>query len=62
MLQALEEDARALLTDAEKAQVPSHDLPSIRARVLNHEPVLQLKNLKANYFGKIRLFFMFYMF
>lgn len=53
VLQALEEEARAQLSDAEKAQLPPHDLAAIRVRILNHEPVLQLKTLKANYFGKL---------
>ncbi|XP_034239092.1 DNA helicase MCM8-like, partial [Thrips palmi] len=53
VLQALEEETRAHLTEAEKAQLPPHNLPAIRARILNHEPVLQLKTLKANYYGKL---------
>lgn len=55
VLQALEEETRAHLTEAEKAQLPPHNLPAIRARILNHEPVLQLKTLKANYYGKYSL-------
>ncbi|XP_026285524.1 DNA helicase MCM8 [Frankliniella occidentalis] len=53
VLLALEEEARAQLTDLERAQLPPHNLAAIRARILNHEPVLQLKTLKSNYFGKL---------
>lgn len=53
VLLALEGEAQAHLTNAEKAQLPPRDLAAIRARILNHEPILQLKTLKANYFGKL---------
>lgn len=49
----MEEETRAHLTEAEKSQLPPHNLPAIRARILNHEPVLQLKTLKANYYGNL---------
>jgi hypothetical protein len=30
---------------------PPVDLPVVRARIIGHEPIIQLKNLKANYYG-----------
>lgn len=36
----------------DKTEVPSFNVPLIRARVNNFEPVLQLKDLKASYYGK----------
>lgn len=31
------------------------DLPIIHCRVCNHQPILNLKNLKVNYFGELFL-------
>ncbi|XP_049789773.1 DNA helicase MCM8-like isoform X1 [Schistocerca nitens] len=36
-----------------KAPAQSLRVPTIRARLINYEPVIQLKNLKANYYGKL---------
>ncbi|XP_063243461.1 DNA helicase MCM8 [Bacillus rossius redtenbacheri] len=55
VLVALEEDVRAQLqgTDDEVINIPPVNLPMVRARPMNFEPVTQLKNLKASYYGKL---------
>ncbi|XP_065348176.1 DNA helicase MCM8 isoform X2 [Cloeon dipterum] len=39
--------------DDEDPTPPKVELPVVRARIIGHEPVIQLKQLKANYFGKL---------
>lgn len=45
-----EEERRDLPDDQEPAEV---NLPMILARIINFEPVIQLKHLKSNYYGKL---------
>lgn len=51
VLSALQNEVKAQLQDGEV--MPPVNLPSIRARIVNFEPVTQLKNLKAIFFGKL---------
>lgn len=44
---------KELEKDVVEEEVHSVDLPAIRVRILNYEPITQLKNLKANLFGKL---------
>ncbi|XP_071453404.1 DNA helicase MCM8 [Hetaerina americana] len=50
---AMDDEFLANLPDAEKDSFSPLDIPIIRARVLNYEPVILLKNLKTNYYGKL---------
>ncbi|XP_021920496.1 DNA helicase MCM8 isoform X1 [Zootermopsis nevadensis] len=51
VLSALQSEVKSQLQDEEV--VPPIVLPSVRARIMNFEPITQLKNLKAVYFGKL---------
>ncbi|KAJ9579973.1 hypothetical protein L9F63_004356 [Diploptera punctata] len=48
---ALQNEVREQLQ--EEAEMPPLVLPIIRARIANFEPVIQLKNLKAMFYGKL---------
>ncbi|XP_046388865.1 DNA helicase MCM8 [Ischnura elegans] len=50
---AMDDELIANLPDAEKESFSPLEIPIIRARVLNYEPVIHLKNLKTNYYGKL---------
>ncbi|KAJ8894051.1 hypothetical protein PR048_006661 [Dryococelus australis] len=52
---ALEDHVRLQLqgTDSESDRIPPVNLPMVRAHPTNFEPVTQLKNLKASYYGKL---------
>ncbi|XP_069669025.1 DNA helicase MCM8 [Periplaneta americana] len=51
VLSALQNEVKEQLQDNDA--LPSIILPSIRARIANFEPIIQLKNLKAIFFGKL---------
>lgn len=51
VLSALQSEVKEQLQDEEV--MPPIILPSIRARIVNFEPITQLKNLKAVFFGKL---------
>lgn len=51
VLLALQSEVKVQLQD--KEVMPPINLPIIRARIVNFEPVMQLKNLKAMFFGKL---------
>lgn len=48
--------ARQKLESADQLFEPT-ELAKINARLTNHEPILQLKNLKVHYYGKIFVLF-----
>ncbi|KAJ8937576.1 hypothetical protein NQ318_023107 [Aromia moschata] len=39
--------------EQEESIIEEKDVPIIRPRLINHEPILQLKTLKVNYYGKL---------
>lgn len=49
MLNELENDIRQ---ESEESEIQPINLPAIKVRLANYEPVTQLKNLKANFYGK----------
>ncbi|KAG8226903.1 hypothetical protein J437_LFUL007817 [Ladona fulva] len=51
--QSLDGEILADLPDTEKETFAPVDLPTIRARIINFEPVIQLKHLKTNLYGKL---------
>ena len=38
--------------DAGMPPLPPANVPYIQCRILNYEPIISLKNLKANYYGQ----------
>ncbi|XP_023713676.1 DNA helicase MCM8 isoform X1 [Cryptotermes secundus] len=51
VLSVLQSEVKVQLQD--KEVMPPINLPSIRARIVNFEPIIQLKNLKSMFFGKL---------
>ena len=49
MLTELENDIRQ---ESEENEIQPVDLPAIKVRLANYEPITQLKNVKANFYGK----------
>lgn len=48
----LDEEMKKDLPDGQEPE--SINLPVIRARIINFGPVIQLKHLKTNYYGKVK--------
>ena len=53
-VEVLESSGSEVTEEAVKALLPETSLPLIHARLINHDTLTPLKNLKANYFGERR--------
>ncbi|XP_059471137.1 DNA helicase MCM8 [Neocloeon triangulifer] len=51
--EALKLELSKYVDEDDDSTPPKVELPVVRARIIGHEPVIQLKQLKANYFGKL---------
>ncbi|XP_066995008.2 DNA helicase MCM8 isoform X2 [Anabrus simplex] len=44
---------KARVVEDNQQDLPAVTVPIIRARIMNYEPIIQLKNIKTNYYGKL---------